>query len=146
MGLPTAELNVNTLVSIVLAMQFAAFGWRINREIPVGDAGRRTWFPIPDFINVSSMLSVVWFCVVEPLATGRFSTSSRVTLASAFVLLSFHPISMIGHYRLLSARGRAVYKDRGEVDYPYCTKQELVSVAFGLLLALIVGFHVASPC
>lgn len=43
-------LNVNTLVSMIVALQFVAFGWRINREITVGDAGRKTWFPIPDVI------------------------------------------------------------------------------------------------
>ena len=32
-----------TLVTSALALQFAAFGWRILREIQLGDEGRRTW-------------------------------------------------------------------------------------------------------
>src|SRR5262245_11575782 len=55
------EINHNSLVPSILALQFLAFGWRINREIPVGDAGRKTWFPIPDVINILSMLCGVAF-------------------------------------------------------------------------------------
>ena len=40
------EISNNSLVPSILALQFVAFGWRINREIPVGDSGRKTWFPM----------------------------------------------------------------------------------------------------
>ena len=43
----------------VLALQFAAFGWRINREITVGDDQRRTWLPLPDWVNLVSMIAVL---------------------------------------------------------------------------------------
>jgi hypothetical protein len=136
------DLNVNTLVSMILALQFAAFGWRINREIPVGDAGRKTWFPIPDIINVLSMFCVVTLCVVVPLSTGYFSKSARVVLAAAFVLIAFHPVCMAAHYRLFSAKGRSIYLERGQ-DYPYCTGAELASVLLAILLAVAVGWLVA---
>ena len=32
-------MNAEALTAIVIALQFAAFGWRINREIAVGDEG-----------------------------------------------------------------------------------------------------------
>jgi hypothetical protein len=138
--MPTVfELNVNTLVSVVVGLQFVAFGWRINREIPVGDAGRKTWFPIPDVINILSLLSVVLFCIVEPLASGQFAKSARVVLGVASVLLAFHPLCMVGHYRLFTAEGRKIYLKHGKDDYPYCTGAELAFSAAGLIAATIVG-------
>jgi hypothetical protein len=71
------DLNVNTFVSMIVALHFAAFGWRINREIAVGDAGRRTWFPIPHSINIMSMLCVVVFCMMIPLSTGHFNKGTQ---------------------------------------------------------------------
>jgi hypothetical protein len=136
------DINNNNLVPSILALQFVAFGWRINREIPVGDAGRKTWFPIPDFINIFSMLCVVSFCVVVPLKSGHFEGISRVVLAAAFVLIAFHPICMAGHYRLFSTQGRHIYKMRGQ-DYPYCTGSEAVLVVVAVLLAAVGAWYVA---
>jgi hypothetical protein len=132
------ELNFNSLTALVLALQFAAFGWRINREIPVGDSGRKTWFPLPDILNVVSMFAVVWFCVVSPIVDGQFNKSSRVALAVAFVLIAFHPVSMVGHYRLFTKHGRHVYTERGE-DFPYYTATEIASVVLAIALAVAVG-------
>jgi len=136
------EINTNSLVAVILALQFAVFGWRINREIPVGDAGRKTWFPVPDIINVFSMLGVVLFCILIPLASGQFTVASRAALAAAFVLIAFHPICMVGHYRLFSAQGRHIYTLRKQ-DYPYCTRAELVLVIVAVLLAAGAAWYVA---
>lgn len=138
----TSELNINTMVSVVLGLQFAAFGWRINREIPVGDSGRRTWFPVPDIINIVSMFCVVWFCVVEPLELNQFTKSSRVMLSMAVVLLAFHPIGMIGHYRLFTREGRTIYLSTPNGDYPYYTIPELIFVVLGTTVAASVGARV----
>lgn len=35
------------LVPLLVALQFAAFGWRINREIAVGDGAERRGFRCP---------------------------------------------------------------------------------------------------
>lgn len=155
------EISNNSLVPSILALQFVAFGWRINREIPVGDAGRKTWFPIPDVINIVSMLSVVAFCIVEPLKSGHFEGISRIVLAAAFVQIAFHPICMTGHYRLFSKHGRHIYTAREEdyplpqrsaspasanrhyPDYPYCTAPEAASIVVGLLLATGAAWYVA---
>lgn len=138
MQTPIIELNVNTLVSVLIALQFAVFGWRINREIPVGDAGRRTWFPVPDIINILSMFSIVCYCVILPLVSGQFSKESRVALAVAYVLIAFHPVCMIGHYNLFSSQGRYVYLVAGK-DFPYCTGLESVFILIATSLATAVG-------
>ena len=142
MSAQPAYLNINSLSSVILGLQFATFGWRINREIPVGDAGRRTWFPVPDVVNVVSMLNVVWFCFVEPLAANQFAKSARVSLAIAAVVLAFHPLCMVAHYRLFTEGGRKVYLSQGNSDYPYCTVPEFVLVVVGLALAATVGLKV----
>ena len=44
-----------TLITTALGLQFAAFGWRIIREIQLGDEGRRTWFLVTDYFIILSM-------------------------------------------------------------------------------------------
>lgn len=134
--------NSIALVPAILALQFVAFGWRISREIPVGDQGRKTWFPIPDVINIVSMLAVVVLCVVVPLRAASFGRPSRIALAAAFVLIAFHPIELVGHYRLFSKHGRHFYTDKDR-DYPYCTRAEALLVLAGLLLASGAGWYVS---
>lgn len=126
--------NLQGMVSLLVGFQVAAFGWRINREISVGDAGRKTWFPVPDVINILSMLSVVFFCVLTPLAKGQFQKSSEVVLAASYILFVFHPISMAAHYRLWGKEGRSFYTKQNR-DYPYITGQEVASVCLSLVSA-----------
>ena len=116
--------NVTRLVPPLVALQFAAFGWRINREITVGDANRKTWLPLADILNIVSMLSVIVFLVIIPLKTEALESIGRAVLAAGYLLLAFHPITMAGHYRLFSKLGRSIYASRGK-DYPYATGQEL---------------------
>jgi hypothetical protein len=66
------------LVSGLIALQFIAFGWRINREITVGDQRRKTWLPMPDLLNLISLLAVVLFCVALPLGLGAVRAASAV--------------------------------------------------------------------
>ncbi|WP_267098939.1 hypothetical protein [Xanthomonas sacchari] len=135
------EINNNNLVAAIMALQFATFGWRINREISVGDAGRRTWLPVPDILNVVSMLSVVAICVILPLKTGVFSNYSRAVLAGSFVLIAFYPLALAGHYRLFSRGGRSIYLEKGR-DYPYCTGQEAAALTVATLLTVLAGWYV----
>src|SRR5205807_2073747 len=116
--MPMSTDNMTRLVPPLVALQFAAFGWRINREITVGDANRKTWLPLADILNIVSMLSVIAFLVIIPLATDALENVGRAVLAAGYLLLSFHPITMAGHYRLFSKLGRSVYTSRGK-DYPY---------------------------
>lgn len=132
--MPMSSDNVTRLVLPLLALQFAAFGWRINREITVGDANRKTWFPLADILNIVSMLAVVGFLVIVPLTTDAFENVGRAVLAAGYLLLSFHPITMAGHYRLFSKLGRSVYTSQGK-DYPYATGQELFFFLLSLALA-----------
>jgi hypothetical protein len=139
-------------ILVVLTLQFAVFGWRIVREIHVGDEGHRVWFPVSDWINLLSMILVLGSCVVWPLLrtvppgeTGSylFPLPARGIFAAASVLLVFHPISMVFHYGLLSKKGRPREYRNGGQDYAYCPWPEFVVVVLALALAALSGLKVA---
>jgi hypothetical protein len=130
-------IEVGNLVPAILALQFVTFGWRINREISLGDAGRKVWLPLPDVLNILSLFSVVMFCIVIPLSADS-GAPSRSVIAAAFVLIAFHPLSMAYHYCLFSEGGRDGNLNE-DGDYQYCPMRERVSVAISIALALIAG-------
>ena len=141
--LESQTMEPYSIVSLILALQFAAFGWRINREIKVGDEGRKTWFPIADWINVLSMIATAFWGFIIPLATHRFGHWSNIVVAVAGILIVLHPISMACHYRLPSKEGRAIYiRSRG--DYPYATGREIVWLVITIVAATGVAWFVGT--
>ena len=135
-------MNIPPIVGVLLVLQFAAFGWRINREIPLGDAGRRTWFPIADFTNVVALISVIALCVVIPIHLGVFGRVSTTALAVGFVLIGSHPIITAAHYRLFSKEGRSIYIKGPNDDYPYATGQEILALIASVIAAMGTGYLV----
>lgn len=125
----------------LIALQFAAFGWRVNREINLGDTGRATWIPIPDVLNIMSLLATVICLIVVPIATDAYFWLSRVVLGAGYVLIAFHPFTMAAHYRLWSREGRSKYVTDGG-DYPYATGGELVSASLSIILAVLAGAYI----
>jgi hypothetical protein len=128
-----------SLVSALIALQFVAFGWRLNREITVGDRGSKTWLSLPDYLNLLSLLAVVSCCVVTPLARGTNSRVAGVILGVSYVLIAFHPISEAAHYRLFSKGGRAIYLNTPNGDYPWITGQEVLTVIVSVVFATLAG-------
>lgn len=135
-------MSLQALVPVLLGLQFAAFGWRINREIEVGDQNRRTWLPVSDYVNIVSLLLVVSLCIVCPLATGEFSRVAKTALAIGYLLVAFHPINVAAHYRLFSKAGRSIYLKTPGGDYPYITDHEAISLAISLVVPTIAGLLV----
>src|SRR4051812_42778287 len=101
------------LVTFLVALQFAAFGWRVNREITMGDNKETVWIPWLDVLNVVSMLVVIACCLILPLVNGGFEKISRTILIVAYILVAFHPISMAAHYRLWFSKGLGKYAATG---------------------------------
>jgi hypothetical protein len=134
-------MNIDSIVILVVALQFAAFGWRINREITVGDEERRTWLPLADWINVIMLLLTIFFCIVVPLTFGGFGTLKKIILAAAAILIAFHPITTAGHYGLLSGRGRGRYLN-SKGDYPYATEEEILSFVLSLIITVAFVFFI----
>jgi hypothetical protein len=135
-------VNLQSFVPVVLSLLFATFGWRIAREISVGDQGRKTWLLFADYMNFASLLGVLIFCIIAPLKTETFGTASRVTMAISFVLIVLYPIILAGHYRLFSKKGRSIYEEQGK-DYPWVTDQEAILIVVALVSAVIAGWYVA---
>jgi len=127
----------------LIALQFAAFGWRVNREINLGDSGRATWIPIPDVLNIMSLLATVICLIVVPIATDSYFWLSRVVLGAGYVLIAFHPFTMAAHYRLWSRDGRNKYVTAGK-DYPYATGEELVSSSLSIILAVLASTYIGT--
>lgn len=124
-----------TLVTAALGLQFAAFGWRILREIQLEDEGRRTWFLVTDFFIILSMGATVANCIVLPLAGHRDPLLIARTVAIAYIVIVAHPLNTAAHYRLFSPWGRTKYRQQGR-DVPYVTDQEWITL---LLTAAAVG-------
>jgi hypothetical protein len=135
-------MNLQSYVPVTLSLLFAIFGWRIAREISLGDQRRKTWLLFGDYLNFINMLSVLIFCIIVPLKTDAFTTASRVTLAVSFVLIVFYPIVLAGHYRLFSAEGREKYLRAGK-DFPWLSDQEFIFIVIALVCATIAGWYVA---
>lgn len=127
----------------LIALQFAAFGWRVNREINLGDTGRATWIPIPDVLNIMSLLATVICLIVVPIATDSYFWLSRMVLGAGYVLIAFHPFTMAAHYRLWSRDGRNKYVTDGK-DYPYATGEELVSTSLSIILAVLAAAYIGT--
>jgi len=85
------EPNPFVLVAPAIALLFAVFGWRIAREIPIGDQGRRTWLLLSDLFNMLTLLGLLGACVILPLKSGTFPPVSRAVLAATYVVVCFHP-------------------------------------------------------
>ena len=124
-------------------LSFAAFGWRVNREINLGDSGRATWIPIPDVLNIMSLLATVICLIVVPIATDSYFWLSRMVLGAGYVLIAFHPFTMAAHYRLWSRDGRNKYVTDGK-DYPYAKGEELVSALISIILAVLSAFYIGT--
>ncbi len=128
----------------LIALQFLAFGWRVNREINAADAERQTVIPLPDVINIMSLFATVGCVIVLPLATDSYFRLSRMVLGCAYVLIAFHPLTIAAHYRLWKRKdpGR---KAIDKANSPYANREELaasfLSVLIAILVAAYLGMH-----
>jgi hypothetical protein len=118
----------------LIALQFLAFCWTVNREIEVSDAERQLVIPLPDVINILSLFATVGCLVVVPLATESYFWLSRMVLVGAYVLIAFHPFMVAAHYRLwrrTEKRGKAT----DGTESPYANREELIISIFSILIA-----------
>jgi len=136
-------LNPFVLVAPAIALLFAVFGWRIAREIAVGDQDRRTWLLISDFLGLSTLVALVAACVIFPLQSSTFPAVSRAVLAASYVIVCLTPFMIAGHYRLFSREGRSVYKRLGR-DVPWLTGQEAVFAVMAVAGSALAAWLVIS--
>jgi hypothetical protein len=142
-GIAMAPDTLYRLAPPLIALQFAAFGWRVNREINLADGERATWIPIPDVLNIMSLLATVICLIVVPIATDLYFWLSRMVLGAGYVLIAFHPFSVAAHSRLWSREGKSRYVPERK-DYPYATGEELVSSSLSIVLAVLAAAYIGT--
>ncbi len=123
----------------LIALQFAALGWRVNRELNLGHAERGTFVLIPDVLNVLSLFAAVICLIVLPVATDTYLWLSRMVLAGGYMLIAFYPLTTAAHYRLWS-RDR-LRKDVRDSN-PYATPEELVLSFLSVALSVVAAAHI----
>ena len=123
----------------LIALQFAALGWRVNRELNLGHAERGTFVLIPDVLNVLSLFAAVICLIVLPVTTDTYLWLSRMVLAGGYMLIAFYPLTTAAHYRLWS-------RDRLRKDVrdgnPYATPEELVLSFLSVALSVAAAAHI----
>jgi hypothetical protein len=127
----------------LIALQLAAFGWRVSRELNSGHAERDTFVLIPDVLNIMSLFAAVTCLIVLPIATDRYLWLSRMVLGGGYVLIAFHPLSTAAHYRLWS-RGSIPKHSREGNAYPYTAREEIVAVFVSAISAVLAAAYVGT--
>jgi hypothetical protein len=139
-------MNPDTLYRLaptLITLQFAAFGWRVHRELNLGYAERGTFVLLPDVLNIMSLFAAVICLIVLPIATDTYFWLSKTVLAGGYVLIAFHPFTLATHYRLWSREGKSrSVTDRK--DYPYATGEELVSSLLSVVLAVLAAAYIGT--
>jgi hypothetical protein len=103
------QSDLIALTGILVALQFTAFGWRIAREIGLSDENRRTWLPVSDWLNLSSM-SAILIVLIHALARGSAPPAFKSCLAGGFILIATHPLNMAMHYCIFLKQGRYAHR------------------------------------
>ena len=136
-------VTVCQLAPPLITLQFAAFGWRMNREINHGEGGRGNWIPIPDIFNIVSLFATVACLIVLPIATVQYLWLSRIVLGIGYVLIAFHPFTVSAHYCLWRKKDRRKYVAEGR-DHPYATGEELVLSSLSMVVAISAGLYIGT--
>jgi hypothetical protein len=111
--------------SVLLALQAASLGWRINRESSASEKGEPTWLPVADIISVS--------CVFLAPVLGLWSANGAVRSFGIVLILTVgHAISLAAHYELFNI---------GKRSHAYFPLQERVAV--GATLAAAAAYLLA---
>jgi hypothetical protein len=137
-----SDVNLNNLVALTITLQFVFFGWRLVREIAIGDKekddkGRvwRTWLPWPDRVNLLSLILVAGSCLVAPIVMGRFTALGRAVLVGAVILWMCHPLALVCHYEFHHGGRRRKYGHPGL--WPVVTPSEASVVKASIGLAIV---------
>jgi hypothetical protein len=143
-GTAMTPVTLYPLAPPLITLQFAAFGWRMNREINHGEVDRANWIPIPDVLNIGSLFATIVCLIVLPIATVEYLWLSRIVLGIAYVLIAFHPFTVSAHYCLWRKQDRSKFVAEGK-HHAYATGEELVlataSVVFAILAGVYIGLH-----
>ena len=130
----TVQLShIWTAGAVLLGFQIAAFTWRINREVSMGDKGDVTWLTLSDGLVGLSFFWMVAFVFAVPL---KMDVSAELTarfLGVGIFLFAVHPVVLAGHYNLYCSWGKNEGENKGR---PRITKQEITVFLGSVVLVL----------
>jgi len=121
--------------AILIGFEMAGFSWRMDREMKLRESRREnphggyTWFPPADYLNLLSLLVIVFGVFLLPMRGTLTPHAAGKALAAGIVLFAGYPFASLAHYGLLFTSGRR------ELPGRYCTLVEGLVVATTLVAA-----------
>lgn len=117
------------IAGILIGFQLTIFTFRISRELTFKKKHRR--LPIPDIINLLSILITVFFLILYPLKYPETYDKNicQKLLGFSFILFVIYPFALIGHYDLF-------VKNKNEFSN-YATKQEKIVLFLGTIISIL---------
>ncbi|HUW14430.1 MAG TPA: hypothetical protein VM537_32200 [Anaerolineae bacterium] len=106
--------------AFVIAIQMAAFAWRVSREVAVADRGDVTWLPPADIMNLVAIVVAFLGVFVLPVLGIGSSTVAALALGLSIVLFVGYPFAIAGHYDLF---------ERGPRSWAPAPRQEKLAIA-----------------
>ena len=114
--------------SVLLALQAASIGWRVNRKLAASEKGEPTWLPVADIINLLAMAISVCCVFLAPIL-GFWSTSGAVrSFGMVLILTMGHAFTLAAHYELFKV---------GKRSNTYFPLQERVAAGTTLAVAVV---------
>lgn len=119
------------IAGILIGFQLTIFTFRMTRELTL-DRQKR-WFPLPDFINLVSVLITVIFLFLYPLKNIQTYDIKLCHKLFGFSVLLFviYPFALIGHYDLYTRSSKR------NTDQKYVTKQEIMTLIIGGIISIL---------
>lgn len=119
------------ILSVLIGIQFAAFTWRIEREVSVAEKGDINWLPPADILNLISIVLGGLGIFFIPLLGIENPVTQKIILGTYLILFLAYPFALAGHYDLYT---------RGTRSYAYFTFQEKIVVLITILTVLLFFF------
>jgi len=123
--------------AILIGFELAGFSWRMDREMKLREVrlrnphGGYTWFPPADYLNLFSLLVIVFGVFLLPMRGTLTAHAAGKALVAGLVLFAGYPFAVLGHYGLLFTKGKR------ELPGEYCTAAEGVVVAVTVVVAVV---------
>lgn len=112
--------------AVLLGFQLTALGWRLNREIRMGELRRRTWITIADYLTyLSVIILVLGVFLLPPFLDDMHRGWVSWLFGLALIIFAATPPVIAGHYELFSRKERSC---------KYITAQERWALASALVV------------
>jgi amino acid transporter len=111
--------------AVIIGFQLVCFAWRLSRELELMKMHPQglNWFPPADYLNLFSMLILVFTVFVYRPSEQSAALGLRLSL----ILLAAYPLATLGHYRL--------FRVAQPQKRPYCTLPEAAFIVVTIFFA-----------